>query len=105
MSDHGEMLGDHGIYFKGPHFYDCQVRIPLIMRWRRRDCVQPSGEGLIELVDLAPFSGCGQFRDTGTDGAEYFAMLRVQRRLRAVASKYFLSITMRGLIRMHTVRC
>ena len=33
MSDHGEMLGDHGIYFKGPHFYDCQLRIPLIMRW------------------------------------------------------------------------
>ena len=25
MSDHGEMLGDHGIYFKGPHFYDCQM--------------------------------------------------------------------------------
>ena len=55
MSDHGEMLGDHGIYFKGPHFYDCQLRIPLIMRW-------PAGgvlanrrvEGLIELVDLAP---------------------------------------------------
>ena len=20
MSDHGEMLGDHGLYFKGPHF-------------------------------------------------------------------------------------
>ena len=33
MSDHGEMLGDHGIYFKGPHFYDCQLRVPLIMRW------------------------------------------------------------------------
>ena len=28
MSDHGEMLGDHGIYFKGPHFYDCQMRVP-----------------------------------------------------------------------------
>ena len=55
MSDHGEMLGDHGIYFKGPHFYDCQMRVPLIMRW-------PGGairsgrtiEGLIELTDLAP---------------------------------------------------
>ena len=22
MSDHGEMLGDHGIYLKGPHFYE-----------------------------------------------------------------------------------
>ncbi|HAW97157.1 MAG TPA: sulfatase, partial [Opitutae bacterium] len=33
MSDHGEMLGDHGIYFKGPHFYDCQMRVPLVIRW------------------------------------------------------------------------
>lgn len=55
MSDHGEMLGDHGIYFKGPHFYDCQMRVPLIMKW-------PGGNfshnrrvnGLIELVDLMP---------------------------------------------------
>ncbi len=55
MSDHGEMLGDHGIYFKGPHFYDCQMRVPLVIRW-------PGGsvnagrriEGLVELVDLAP---------------------------------------------------
>jgi arylsulfatase A-like enzyme len=55
MSDHGEMLGDHGIYFKGPHFYDCQMRVPLIMKW-------PAGgfsngrrvSGLIELIDLVP---------------------------------------------------
>ena len=55
MSDHGEMLGDHGIYFKGPHFYDCAVRVPLVVRW-------PAGSvraglrvtGLVELLDLAP---------------------------------------------------
>jgi len=33
MSDHGEMLGDHGIYFKGPHFYDEAVRVPLVVSW------------------------------------------------------------------------
>ena len=55
MSDHGEMLGDHGIYFKGPHFYDCQLRIPLIMRWPAGGIVSNRRvEGLIELVDLAP---------------------------------------------------
>ena len=26
MSDHGEMLGDHGIYLKGPHFYEEALR-------------------------------------------------------------------------------
>src|SRR5690606_34022352 len=33
MSDHGEMLGGHGIYLKGPHFYDEAVRVPLVMSW------------------------------------------------------------------------
>src|ERR1035437_9649733 len=28
MSDHGEMLGDHGIYLKGPHFYEPAAPIP-----------------------------------------------------------------------------
>ena len=55
MSDHGEMLGDHGIYFKGPHFYDCQLRIPLILRWPNGDIREGRKiDGLIELVDLAP---------------------------------------------------
>ena len=31
MSDHGEMLGDHGIYLKGPHFYEAAVRVPLVL--------------------------------------------------------------------------
>lgn len=54
MSDHGEMLGDHGLYFKGPHFYEEAVRCPLVMRW-------PSGfksdlkiDGLVELLDIVP---------------------------------------------------
>ncbi len=32
-SDHGEMLGDHGILLKGPMMYDCCTRVPLILRW------------------------------------------------------------------------
>ena len=32
MSDHGEMLGDHGVYLKGPHFYECSVRVPAARR-------------------------------------------------------------------------
>ncbi|MDC0322785.1 sulfatase-like hydrolase/transferase, partial [Verrucomicrobiales bacterium] len=53
MSDHGEMLGDHGIYFKGPHFYDEAVRVPLVLRLPG---VFEGGEirdGLVELIDLA----------------------------------------------------
>src|SRR3546814_10907664 len=37
MSDHGEMLGDHGIYLKGPYFYEPAVRVPLIVSWPRSE--------------------------------------------------------------------
>ena len=33
MSDHGEMLGDHGIFLKGPYFYEGAIRVPMIIRW------------------------------------------------------------------------
>ena len=32
-SDHGEMLGDHGLLLKGPMMYEGAVRVPLLMRW------------------------------------------------------------------------
>ena len=53
-SDHGEMLGDHGIYLKGPHFYEPAVRVPLIVAGPG---VQEPGRrtgALVELDDLAP---------------------------------------------------
>ena len=31
-SDHGEMLGDHGLIQKGCRFYEGLVRVPLIFR-------------------------------------------------------------------------
>lgn len=47
-SDHGDMLGDHGLILKGPYFYEPAIRVPLIIRWpghlkaglRRREIVQ-----------------------------------------------------------------
>ena len=53
MSDHGEMLGDHGIYLKGPYFYEPAVRVPLIVSWPG---VIAGGRrsSLVELVDIAP---------------------------------------------------
>lgn len=54
MSDHGEMLGDHGIYLKGPYFYEPAVRVPLIIYWPSK--IEPGRriETLVELTDLAP---------------------------------------------------
>lgn len=52
-SDHGEMLGDHGLLFKGGYFYDEVVRVPLIIKAPGR----AAGERvktLVEEIDLLP---------------------------------------------------
>ena len=54
MSDHGEMLGDHGMYLKGPYFYDCLTRVPLIIRWPGHFKGNVKVDSLVELVDIAP---------------------------------------------------
>ena len=48
-SDHGEMLGDHGLLLKGPMMYEGAVRVPLLMRWPG---VLPEGARRAELVSL-----------------------------------------------------
>ncbi|HEY0308066.1 MAG TPA: sulfatase-like hydrolase/transferase [Acidobacteriaceae bacterium] len=54
MSDHGDMLGDHGIYEKGPYFYDCLTRVPLIIRWPGKYKAGLKVDALVELIDIAP---------------------------------------------------
>ncbi|MDP6117698.1 MAG: sulfatase-like hydrolase/transferase [Planctomycetota bacterium] len=54
MSDHGEMLGDHSIYLKGPYFYEPAVKVPLIVSWPGRIESDRRTNALVELMDLAP---------------------------------------------------
>jgi len=54
VSDHGEMLGDHGFFLKGPFMYDCAVRVPLIISWPARFRAGLRSDALVELVDLVP---------------------------------------------------
>lgn len=54
MSDHGEMLGDHGIYLKGPYFYEPAIHVPLIISWPGRISGGQRIQRLTELIDLAP---------------------------------------------------
>ena len=48
-SDHGDMLGDHELFAKGPFFYEPSVRVPLIMR--KPGEIQP-GTVVTDLVQL-----------------------------------------------------
>ncbi|NQT59268.1 MAG: sulfatase-like hydrolase/transferase [Bacteroidetes bacterium] len=54
LADHGESLGDHGFWGKGPYHYDSVIRIPFIINWPG---VTPEG-GLcstpVSLLDIAP---------------------------------------------------
>jgi arylsulfatase len=54
MSDHGEMLGDHGLLLKGCRFYEGLVRVPLIVSWEGHFLTDTVREALVELTDIAP---------------------------------------------------
>ena len=51
-SDHGEMLGDHGLYTKSVA-YEASLRVPLIVTGPGIPKNQVS-DGLVELIDLNP---------------------------------------------------
>ncbi len=53
-SDHGEMLGDHGLLYKGCRFFEGLVHVPLVVRWPERFRAGLVSDALVELVDLAP---------------------------------------------------
>lgn len=52
-SDHGELLGDHGLWLKGPFFYEGLVNVPLILRCPGIDAHGVSHH-LVSTVDLYP---------------------------------------------------
>ncbi|MCZ6674217.1 MAG: sulfatase-like hydrolase/transferase [Verrucomicrobia bacterium] len=54
FSDHGELLGDHGMTHKIPAFYESLVRIPAIIRHPERNWAGRKFSGLTEEVDLVP---------------------------------------------------
>jgi arylsulfatase A-like enzyme len=53
-SDHGEMLGDHGLIQKGCRFYEGLVRVPLIWSWPGHFPAGLRSDALVELTDIAP---------------------------------------------------
>ena len=53
-SDHGEMLGDHGLIQKGCRFYEGLVRVPLIFSWPGHFEQGLRSDALVGLLDKAP---------------------------------------------------
>jgi arylsulfatase A-like enzyme len=53
-SDHGELLGDHGLIYKGCRFFEALVHVPMIISWPERFQSGLRSRALVELVDLPP---------------------------------------------------
>lgn len=49
-SDHGELLGDHGLWLKGPFFYDGLVNVPLMVKGAQKGV----HSSLVSSVDISP---------------------------------------------------
>jgi len=53
LSDHGDMMGDHGLLNKGPFHFEGLLRVPMIWRWPSR--FRPaSSPALASLLDVPP---------------------------------------------------
>ena len=50
-SDHGEMLGEHGVYSK-TLFYEASVRVPFIVSWPGQFAAGRQTDALVETVDV-----------------------------------------------------
>ena len=77
-SDHGEMLGDHGIYLKGPFFYEQAVGVPLIISLPGTIGAGRASDALIEATDLAPtlIGAAGLPVPPGMQGRSWWSALR-----------------------------
>lgn len=53
-TDHGDMLGDHGLTAKGCRFYEGLVRVPLIFWYPKMFVKNLQSPALVELTDIVP---------------------------------------------------
>lgn len=53
-ADHGDFAGEHGMTRKGGLFYDCLIRVPLIVSWPGRVPEGAREASPVNLVDLVP---------------------------------------------------
>ena len=53
-SDHGDYMGDHGLYTKSPAMYDCLVRVPLIFNYPAQVKAGQITDELVSCVDIMP---------------------------------------------------
>ncbi|MFX3631524.1 MAG: sulfatase [Candidatus Pristimantibacillus sp.] len=75
-ADHGEMLGDHGLLYKGPWFYEGLTRVPMIVRGPGIQSGHRTA-ALMENVDILPtlLEAVGQERPYGVQGVSQLPVM------------------------------
>lgn len=53
-ADHGEALGDHGMWGKGPYHFDGVIRVPFLVSWPGFCNAGATHAGVVSLLDFAP---------------------------------------------------
>ena len=53
-ADHGDFAGEHGMTRKGGAFYDCLVRVPLLISWPGRVPQGAVDDSPVNLLDIVP---------------------------------------------------
>jgi arylsulfatase len=54
LADHGEALGDHGMWGKGPYHFDSVIRVPFLISWPGHFPAGIVHQGLVNLLDVGP---------------------------------------------------
>jgi arylsulfatase A-like enzyme len=77
-ADHGELAGDHGLWFKGPFHYESILRVPMLWRWPGIIAPGSAYEGLSSAVDIMPtlLEACGAPPEPGVQGRSALPTLR-----------------------------
>lgn len=76
-TDHGELLGDHGLWMKGPFHYEQLVRVPTIIRYPAAILPGQRSNALFSHADIVPtiLGAVGLPIPTDIDGVDAMPML------------------------------
>lgn len=80
MSDHGDLLGDHHLFYKGPYHYRNCAAVPLLVNWPGRVQRGKQVEGIVQEIDVMPtlLDLAGAVAPAGVQGRSQRAVLTTE---------------------------
>jgi arylsulfatase A-like enzyme len=79
-SDHGELLGDHGFWLKGPLHYEQIINVPLLVKWKGHINPGQVVDQVTSLADIVPtvLACCDMEAAEEVDGVNLMPVLQDQ---------------------------